>query len=86
MPKDRHIVLDQDSYEVLLDLKRRNMTFQDVIMDLVHAVYPEPKEDLSQGKLNLGDTCPLCEAVLKTDEDGNVFCALCGFEGEGGET
>jgi hypothetical protein len=50
----RSIRIDPEVYEALLTLKRGNMTFSDVIAQMLHETYGLP-DDLSGHQCDLGD-------------------------------
>jgi len=85
MAKQRHIVVDDETYNQLYALKGPHRTFQDAIHDLIDAVFPPEKDKAGQSKLKC---CPACgEFTIEKDEDGLYYCnnPSCQYEPEEGE-
>jgi hypothetical protein len=69
----RSIRIDPEVYEALLTLKRGNMTFSDVIKQMLHDTYGW-SDDLSGHQSDLGDfTEPLAGNSEKTGDRGIIL-------------
>lgn len=85
MAKQRHIVVDDDTWNQLYAIKGPHRTFKDAIQELIEAVFPSEKDQTNQSKLKC---CPACgEFTIVTDEDGLYYCnnPSCQYEPEEGE-
>jgi ribosomal protein S27AE len=78
----RHIVVDDETFEQIYYLKGPGRSMLAVIKDLLNAVYPPEKEDVSQTSLRC---CPSCGLFALANDGDGLYCKNCDYEPEESE-
>ena len=76
---ERHIVLDDATYEELYTLKGPRRTMRDVVRELLNKVYPQEPDHQDQTTLL---KCPSCGEFSIDQDKRGYFCKSCRYEPE----